>query len=314
MITGGSLVVIAACLYGANVWFTGGSCSRYAINKCYLICSALWLIMTVSAGLLLAIHLRYPFIPRNHLELVKLHAHMGLAGWFLQLIVGVSVKLIPMFLLGKSTKNYLLRAALLLQNLGLVLFLLDGYLDPTNQRSLIYGSLVLFGVLAWICYLIDAFRNRVRKKIDIPMKHAAFSFGYLIAAFLLLPMMEFRTETKWVTLYGILLFLGWITALILGKTFKTLPFIVWNKRYKNLNGKVKVPLPKQLYSEQLVIVQYYLYHAAFLLLLVGVGWTIDWLLRLSTVLWLSMSTVYLYNVAKVFFHKPSKLIYGITNK
>jgi len=311
MIIGGSFILLAACCYAFNVWQTAAPCSdKYTVHKCFLISAACWLVLTVSIGLLLAINLRYPFIPRNHLELVKLHAHLGLVGWFLQLIVGVSVKLIPMFLLGKSNKNYVLRIALVLQNMGLILFLVDGYLVPTNKRSLIYGVLVLLGVLAWGYYLADAFRNRARKKIDIPMKHVFFSFGYLLAAFLLLPVMEFRTETKWVTLYGILLFLGWITALILGKTFKTLPFIVWNKRYKKLNGKVKVPLPKQLYSEQLVTVQYYLYHVACSLLLTGIVFTMTWLLQLSTILWLLMSTVYLYNVAKVLFHKQTKPLWN----
>jgi hypothetical protein len=37
--------------------------------------------------------------------------------------------------------------------------------------------------------------------------------------------------------YGFVIFFGWITAIILGMTFKTLPFIIWNRTYHRLAGK-----------------------------------------------------------------------------
>jgi hypothetical protein len=48
--------------------------------------------------------------------------------------------------------------------------------------------------------------------------------------------------------YGFIIFFGWITAIILGMTFKTLPFIVWNKVYHQQAGKGKTPNPKDLFS------------------------------------------------------------------
>jgi len=304
MITGGSLVVVAALLYTVNTCATAALHQNSSVQRAFIVSSALWLLITVIIGLLLAINLRVTFIPRNHLDMLKLHAHAGLVGWFLQLITGVSTKLVPMFLLGKSKREWLLYAALVLQNIGLVLFLADGYFNPITAKMLIYAGIVALGTIAWLVYLADAYRNRLRRKVELLMKHTAVSFACLAVGFVLLPMAYYFTDTRWVSLYGTFLFLGWITAIILGKTFKTLPFIVWSSHYRHLTGKVKVPLPKQLYSERLTVYQFYLYLAAFVLLVAGMIADYMPLIRVALVLWMILAAVYAANVAKIIFHKP----------
>lgn len=138
MISGGSLVTISALFYLINALFTGPISQKTNIQRYFIISSACWLVFTVVVGLLLAINLKYPFFSSNHMEILKLHAHLGLAGWFLQLIVGVSSKLIPMFLLGRSEKNRLLTYAFILQNTGLILFIADVYFLSYSNRVLIY--------------------------------------------------------------------------------------------------------------------------------------------------------------------------------
>src|SRR5690554_1841577 len=105
LIAGGSLIVISSLLYAMNTIATIAKSTTESVEKYFILSSALWLFITTLIGLLLAINLSHHFIPRNHLDILKLHAHAGLAGWFLQLITGVSSKLIPMFLLGKSKKT-----------------------------------------------------------------------------------------------------------------------------------------------------------------------------------------------------------------
>lgn len=304
MLTGGSLVVAAAILYTINACATVALQQQHTVQQAFIVSSALWLLITAVAGLLLAINLRYTFIPRHHLDLLKLHAHAGLAGWFLQLIAGVSTKLVPMFLLGKSKREGWLYVALLLQNAGLVLFLVDGYFNPITGKMLVYAGVVGAGTLAWLVYLMDAYRNRLRRKVELLMKHTAVSFVCLVTGFILLPLSYYLTGTRWVSLYGTFLFLGWITAIILGKTFKTLPFIVWSSHYRRLHGKVKVPLPKQLYSERLTVYQFYLYLAAFALLVAGMIADYVPVIRIALVLWGVLAGVYVVNVAKTIFHKP----------
>lgn len=301
MITGGALVVTAAVLYTVNVYHTSGPCNRYAVK--FITSSAAWLLFTVVVGLLLAINLRFPFIPMNHIDVLKLHAHAGLAGWFLQLITGVSTRLVPMFLLGKSGKEKLLRTAFYCQNAGLVLFLGDAYLHGITNRGLLYELIILAGTVAWLVYLADVFRNRVRKRSDWQMKHTGLSFVCLLGAFGVLPLLYGNHSARWALVLGALLFMGFITGIILGKTFKTLPFIVWNNKFRLLNGKVKIPMPKHLYKELLVQVQYWCFLGALLLLVTGIALAQLLLIRVALGVWVVTACLYVYNVGVILFYK-----------
>lgn len=307
MISGGSLIVISVVLFLINVLKTSNICMKYSIQKLFVSSSAIWLLFTVVVGLLLAINLKYSFFTQSHLEILKLHAHAGIAGWFLQLITGVSTKLVPMFLLGKSEKNYLLKWAFIFQNIGLILFLADGYFIGVSARALIYAAIVLIGVIFWLLYLFDTYKNRVRKRVELLMKHAFLSFLALVVSILLLPAVYFSTGYRWTMLYGTLLFMGWITSLILGKTFKTLPFIIWNDRYKNLSGKVKVPLPKHLYSEKITVWQFRIFIAAFLIFATGIIFGQIPVIRFGAILWCVVAVLYNINVFKIILHKNKTL-------
>lgn len=309
MITGGSLIVFSVLLFVINVLKTTSIFRKYTAQKLLIISSSLWLLFTVSVGLLLAINLGLtsPIFRVSHLEILKLHAHMGIAGWFLQLIAGVSTKLVPMFLLGKSDKEHLLIKAFIFQNLGLILFLLDGFFFEVTARVFIYAALVFAGIIFWLVYLYDVFRNRLRKRIELLMKHTFLSFLSLIISVLLIPAVYYSEGYRWTMVYGTLIFLGWITNIILGKTFKTLPFIIWNTHYKHLTGKVKTPLPKDLYSETLALWQFRIFLAAFLIFALGLIMQNVSVITIGLILWVLVAVIYCLNVLKLLFHKTKIL-------
>lgn len=137
------------------------------------------------------------------------------------------------------------------------------------------------------------------------MKQTFFSFLCLLLSVSLLPVVYFSKGTQWSLLYGTLLFLGWITNIILGMTFKTLPFIVWNDHYKMLSGKVKVPLPKQLYNEKLLPWQFRSTIAALVSLSVGIIFHQLWIIQIALGLWIVVAVLYNWNVFKVLMHKTN---------
>lgn len=306
MILGGSFCVLATLCYVFNVLNTGSTNAHYKLSQYFLTSSALWLLITVTLGLCLAINLRYPFISRNHLDIMKLHAHAGLVGWFLQLITGVSVKLVPMFLVSRSDKIKTIYWAWVLQNIGLLLFLVDNHLNPGNDRDWIYAIIVALGIFIWLRYLNDVRKNRLRKSIDLPMKQTLISFGFLLLALIAIPISLFQEDSKWTLLYGTLLILGWITSIILGQTFKTLPFIVWNEIYKNAPPSNAVPMPKHLFSEQLLRLQWYLYLVAMGVLVIGIIISQTIIIKIAMLIWVLVALLYIVNVGKVLLHKFSK--------
>lgn len=303
MISGGSLVLIAVALYFINIWKTTSHCKKYFIQKCFFISAAFWLLFTVTVGLLLAVNLSYPFFDKNQLTILKLHAHAGLAGWFLQLITGASSKLAPMFLLSKIKNDKMLYYSFGLQNAGLLLFEADGYFNGITYRTFIYLLIVCAGISAYGIYLYSAFKNRVKKPLDFQMKQTFSSFIFLALAILCIPLVYTRQGGHWTMIYGCLLFIGWISTIILGQTFKTLPFIIWNNLYKKINHKVKVPLPKQLYSETLLRYQFVSFWIAIVLLITGLMIDNLLIIRLALWGWLIVALLYVLNVRKILMHK-----------
>lgn len=209
--------------------------------------------------------------------------------------------------IGKISEGKIIEVCIFLQNGGLIFFLIDGYFVGNTARFIFYAVLVLGGVICWLLYLYDAFKNRVRKKIELLMKHTFISFLCLLIAILLVPVIYYLQGTRWALLYGTFLFMGWITSIILGKTFKTLPFIIWNGHYKHLSGKVKVPLPKHLYDEGLIVWQFWFFIAALISLAIAIVLQNLVLIRIALGLWVVVSVLYNYNVAKTLMHKTKVL-------
>ncbi|MFB5945480.1 hypothetical protein [Albibacterium profundi] len=310
MIVGGTMILIGVLLYNINVIRTSKK-AETNIQRYFLVISGIWLFLTVSVGLMLAVNLYTPYLPVSHMEILKAHAHMGFAGWFLQLITGVSSKLVPMFLFGKSKKEYLLKISLMFQNIGLVGFAIDQLCFGSSFRMYFYFIIIVVGIVTWIYYLGDVFLNRVKKRVDMQMKYTLISLLSLIGAIFLVPVLANVSANQWSILYGVFIILGWVSGIIFGKTFKTLPFIVWNKHYENSHGRKGIPLPKHLYNEKYLRYQFILFIIALISLSIGVVLSITVVIKASLILWILVAILYVVNVAKVFFHKP--ISHGITN-
>ena len=157
------------------------------------------------------------------------------------------------------------------------------------------------------CYL--AWRNRIRKSVDDPMKISLLSVLLMaVPALLMLVVMVLligldTVPTRLITLYGFILFFGWLSSLILGMTFKTLPFIVWNKVYHSLLGRIKPPNPKDLYKDKLFQVMGYCFVGGLLLFGAGIGFAVPLLLKSGALLLLLTAILYNWNLLFILNHK-----------
>lgn len=308
----GSLFLLTGIvLFGSNVFLTAKQ-NRDDIHQEFIITSCIWLIATALLGTLLVFNFRYAFLQQDHLLFLKLHAHMGLAGWFLMLITGVSSKLIPMFLVSKGQKNGLLTWSYYLMNAGLLLFVTDTYFSGLNSKTYVAAIIVLAGILCWMRFLINCYRSRIRRALDLPVRHSLLSFVMLGAAIIVLPLIISNSlkpdqrAVDYTALYGALLFMGWISSLILGQTFKTLPYIVWARHYQHLTGSSLIPMPADLLSHKIL-------HAQFVFFLVFTGIFYAAMFCKSPVwiitglsCFLIVALLYLANVIVVLMYSPSK--------
>ncbi|WP_276349207.1 hypothetical protein [Daejeonella sp. JGW-45] len=307
---GSILLLSGITLFGLNVFLTAKQ-NRDDIHQEFIITACIWLMATALLGALLVFNFRYAFLQKDHLLFLKLHAHMGLAGWFLILITGVSSKLIPMFLVSKVQKNSLLTWSYYLMNAGLLLFITDTYFFGLNLKSYVAAVIVFAGIVCWMLFLSRCFRSRIRKTIDLPMSHSVLSFVMLGAAIIILPVIIFNAvkadqkAVDYTTLYGTLLLMGWISSLILGQTFKTLPYIVWTRHYQHLTGSAITPMPADLFNHKILRAQFILFLFFTVMFYAGLFYkSVVWIVA-GLVCIFMVAILYFINVIAVLLHSPS---------
>jgi len=310
--TGAILVNLGIILYLVNIGTSMVKSNKENVHAVFVFTATLWLLITTIVGLFLVYNFTYPLLSRDSLTYLPLHAHLGIIGWFLLLVFGVGTRLIPLFLISKYNNVKLLWWMYGLINFGLIAFIILFlyikiawlYLFPL---ATIFIAILMFGYFCYKSYL-----ERLRKKVDDQLKISLLSVLMMllpvIFLLIIIILILFSSDNPGLILtYGFCIFFGWITAIILGMTFKTLPFILWNKTYHTKAGIGKTPNPKDLFSNNMFLTMVVCYLAGFILFAVGILISNQILLKIAALLLIMAAILYNGNVFKMIFHKPKKL-------
>lgn len=183
------------------------------------------------------------------------HAHLGVVGFFVLLIVGVSYRLIPMFMLTEVQSKRRAALSILLLNIGLA-----GSVVTILLRSplkLMFAVIAVAGLAFFGWELRAMLRARKRAVLDWGLK------TFLVAIAMLIPVGVLALILSWPTLpmtqffgllenvYGLVGLLGVVGLAIIGMLYKILPFLVWYGVYSPLVGRAQLPTTAQMVSEKL---------------------------------------------------------------
>ena len=200
------------------------------------------------------------------LSAMHAHAHLGVVGFFLLLIVGVSYKLIPMFALSEVQSRRRAAWSVVLLNLGLagvfVSILLRSSLKPAFALVIV-GGLALYGI-----EMRAILRARKRRTLDWGLKSFLTAIALLAPLSLLalvlswpgLPLTPFTGQLE--NVYGFVMLLGVVAFAIVGMLYKIVPFLVWYHSYSKQIGRAKVPALAEMYSARLQALGYWTYVTA----------------------------------------------------
>lgn len=308
----GAIFVNAAVLcYLVNLIMSISKSKNESVHSIYIFTATIWLLFTTLIGLLLIYNFSGNFLSFDSLHFLPFHAHIGMVGWFLLLVIGVGSKLIPMFLISKYSNPRLLWIIYSLNNLGLVSFILFFFWLPQSNYYLISGGLILSSLILFVNYCYQCYKQRIRKQVDPQMKLTVLSVVMMILPVLILLLIlaffsEDTSNSTFFLLYGFLFFFGWLSAIIFGMTFKTLPFIVWNKVYHHQTIHGKSPNPKDLFSSSLFTWMSFAYLLGFILFIVGIFFKVEFLLKSAAGLLIFAAFMYNWNVGKTLFHQSTK--------
>ncbi len=299
---GGIMVNAAIIIYLLNLALSMSVTKKENVQSVFIFTAACWLLATTLAGLLLVYNFSYLFLPEGSLHYLSMHAHMGIIGWFLLLVIGVGSRLIPMFMISKYEHTKMLWWIYACLNTGLIGFVLMFLYYPSfylYPLILVVTAIVLFGY-----YIICAYRQRIRKRTDKPVSLSLLSVLMIALPALVLAFSWMSgNSSKPVLVYGFTIFFGWITAIILGMTFKTLPFIAWNKLYHFHTGPAKVPDPKDLFDARVFNWMAILYLVGFLLFTTGIFFANHMALKSSAIILIGCAVLYNFNVLLIVSHK-----------
>jgi hypothetical protein len=306
---GGELVIGAVVIYLINMGISMAKSKTENVHAVFVFTAGLWLLITTIVGLLLVYNFSIPLFSEDSLHYLSLHAHMGIIGWFLFLIIGVGSRLMPMFLISKYANAKLLWWVYILINMGLIAFVFMFLYAPPVYCYLLPVTAVTAALLLFGYYCRQAYRQRLRKQVDEQLKISVLSVVMMILPVILLIIMIIGLwvageNARLVLAYGFTVFFGWITAIILGMTFKTLPFIIWNKVYHKKAGLGKTPNPKNLFSNRVFTGMAVLYLAGFVLFVTGILLSVVFVLQIGALLLLLAAGLYNFNVMKIILHKP----------
>jgi hypothetical protein len=327
----GSVFAVGMALYVYNVVRTLARVPRWNVIATAIASSVFWLTLTVLIGLSVAAgKCIYEYeTPASQIGAVRAmlrglqslgafmgrfdqvgamhaHAHLGILGCFLMLIVGVSYRLIPMFAISQLQNPRRASWSVWLLNGGLagafVCVLLRSPWKP------LFGAVITAALVLYALEVRAMLKARHRQTLDGPVRQFLGALWLLVPVVMLggvlawpgLPLTPFTGQLE--TLYAYLAVLGVVSGAILAMLYKIVPFLVWFGRYSTLIGRQKVPTLAEMYSARLQIAGAWLHLVAMVITGAGIVRANGACVRVGSVVLCASLAVFVWNMASVFRH------------
>ena len=297
------LLNLAMYIFTFNIVASLTSIKNWNLIASFFVSALFWLVITAIAGLLLARNLDHPYIKIDHLQYLKLHANVAFIGWVAMVIMGVSLKLIPMFILSHNFTTQFAKGALILINIGLLGINYIFHYKDISYLYYVFTPIIVVGLLLYLIQVYVIFKNRIRKKLDVGLKYTRvayifFGISILIGSFT--SFFYYENIKNFTLVYGFSVLLGFFSTLIVGQMYKIVTFLVWYHKYSDKVGFQSVPMLKDLFNEKLACYQMYVMIAGIVLSILF--WLINntFGLLLSFLLLFISSIMFLINMVKIF--------------
>lgn len=186
---------------------------------------------------------------------VPVHAIAGIGGWLTFTAMGVSYRLLAMFMLAPEISRPTTRLALILGSAALAIAVVGGIVVILADGNLMLALLValVIGVVALVLYGFDIvflYRKRRRPVIELNSRTAGIALATLAATVVLaLGLLAFGQLGNQIAAVVFLAAFGWLTGLGLSQLFKIVAFMTWLETYGPVMGKMPTPRVQDLVVE-----------------------------------------------------------------
>lgn len=199
---------------------------------------------------------------------VPLHAIAGLGGWLTLTAMGVSYRLLSMFMLSPDVDDRKTSATLLSGALATAVAVVGGVaaiaLSSGMNVALSFAAALGFATVALYGRdVIAILRARQRRQLELNTRMAALSFASLGGAALLGVMLALTGNfTAHIGAFVFLVVFGWLSGLVLAKLYKIVAFLTWLETYGPVMGRSPTPRVQDLVAEGRASTWFVIYYAA----------------------------------------------------
>jgi len=271
---GGSLVLTGFVLGAINLAATLWRGRPLPLPACFVAFGLVFLLLTGLMGLGFALAYALPRPSTFLLALtsgLSLHVAAGLGGWFTLTVMGVSYRLLSMFMLAPDEPRRSTYAALILTVAGLALLVAGGLTGlwsgmAVGRIKALGAALAGLGVLFYLADIIEFYRTRKRHHLELNSLTAAVALSLITLALVLAALaMAWGALDRFAAAIGYLFVFGGLTGLGLGQLYKIIPFLTWLEVFGSKLGKGPVPRVQDLVNESRARPGFILYFAAVIL-------------------------------------------------
>lgn len=198
---------------------------------------------------------------------LPIHAVLGLGGWMSFTAIGVSYRLLMMFMLSPDSAARVSRAVLwigagaLMLVAGGIAFII-AFAAPLNASLTIAGIFAIVVVGLYASDVVRIYRRRVRKTVELNSSASVGAYGALVASALLLTVLYFDHGDNAIAALIYAFVFGWLTGLGLAQLYKIIPFLTWLECYGPVLGKSATPRVQDLVREKDASVWFVIYYAS----------------------------------------------------
>jgi len=236
-----ALVGLGAGMHVVNVALSLHDFDRWTFTARLVMLGHIGLSLTVVFGFALALNHLWPFLPGAFFPTLHAHIHLALAWWIAPMLMGVSARVYPMFLLAPEPSGWPGRIELWGLAVGAPVLVTGLVAAP---RLIAPGAAALAAAAAGhVVWVISMARGRKRPGLDWGLRFVLVAAGFLPLGTVLGLALAFDllSGPRVALAYAVLVLGGWASLSIVGMMLKIVPFLVWYRVYSQQLGRVQVP-------------------------------------------------------------------------
>ena len=261
--------------FGLVVWNLGRtlwSARPLPLSACFVVTGLCSIAATAAFGMIFALVLgavtNYVHLLDVTASGLPIHVIAGLGGWLTFTAMGVSYRLLAMFMLAPEPDRAGTRAALYLGTAALTVAIVGGAAAICVGESLMIVLVVAaaFGLAAFGFYGRDIrhlYRARRRRALELNSRMAGLALVNMAAAVILIAiLLGLGVFDRHVGAVFFLVSFGWLSGFGLAKLYKIVAFLTWLECYGPILGKVPTPRVQDLVVEPRAMKWFVIYFIA----------------------------------------------------